>query len=248
MSKATKKGGRSYPNKKKPKEPSNQPLNAYQLLPDDLKISLPNPYYEHHRLKLPMMMLIVGSTGSGKTSTLFDMLNRFQDTFDKLILCLKSAEEPLYQNLLRKADPDTIELYENGEIPDIESYREFSSKGKQGLVVFDDLVGLNEKESKPICEYYKRGRKYGLSCVYLTQSYFGTPKFIRSQLTHLILKRVKGKHDLSQLLSECALETDLDDILYKYKRATANPLDFLTIDLATPDTDWRFRHNFLQPI
>ena len=160
-------GERQTPRTKntKQKEPTNRPLNPYQLLPDDLKVNLPNPYYEHHRLKLPMMMLIVGSTGSGKTSSLFDMLNRFQDTFDKLILCLKSAEEPLYQNLIRKADPDTIELYENGEIPDIENYREFPSKNKLALVIFDDLVGLRDKESKPICEYYKRGQKYNLSCV-----------------------------------------------------------------------------------
>jgi hypothetical protein len=115
---------------------------------------------------------------------------------------------------------------------------------EQVLMIFDDLV--NMKNQAPIIEYFIRGRKLagGISLIYLTQSYFLTPKTIRVNCDYVILKKLNSTKDLTYILREYNLGVDKKTLLKLYSEATRESSDFLLIDLQGPPTE-RFRHNFL---
>lgn len=225
----------------------NESTNFYDMLPADLKKKPPNPSFTNHYLDLPFRAIIVGSSGSGKTTTLFELLSRFAGTFSKIILCVKDASEPLYTHLIRTTEPNLLDVYEAGVIPPLEEYK---AQQGNGLIIFDDLITLSKKEHVPIQEWYIRGRKlgeYGFSMVYLSQSFYQIPKMIRLQANVLILKKLKSITDLKYILRDSSLSISKEDLMRKYDYATTRQGDFLLIDLNST-ADQQFRHNFLQII
>lgn len=220
---------------------SNKNKNYYNLIPKSLKKEYYNPNYKNHLISIPFRMCIIGGSGSGKTSTLLELLHRMNNTFEKIVVCLKNADEPLYSYLKLKAK-DGVEFYEGIEnIPDIDSFKGCG----QTLIVFDDLV-LDKNQSK-IEQFFIRGRKIGdgISCCYLSQSYFKTPKNIRLQCGYFILKKLSSQRDLNMILSEFNLGVDKKQLIEMYKYATADPLSFLLIDIDAPEEN-RFRNGFLE--
>lgn len=220
--------------------------NWYKKLPKGFIKKYNNPCFEEHLLKVPFRMCIVGGSGSGKTQLVMEMIKRMRDTFNLIILCVKSADEPLYQYLQSKIDPDMLHIYENGVVPPLEEYKSF--KG-QILCIFDDLV--NETKAQPkIQEWFLRGRKLagGVSMAYLSQSYFKTPKFVRVNCNYIILKKLTSTRDLNMILSDY----DLGMSRAKGKERLTELYEYairdhgsLFIDIDAP-SECRFRRNFLE--
>lgn len=223
---------------------NNEVRNYYKILPKKYIKKVPNPSYNNHLINLPFRILIVGASGSGKTQLVLELLDRMRNTFEKVVLCVKNADEPLYQWLRDKLTADQLDIFEGSEaVPNIDSLA-----GKQTLIVFDDLV--LEKNQNQILQAFIRGRKLGLSMVYLTQSYYQTPKTIRINCNYLFLKKLSNKRDLTAILNEYGLGLDKSQliILYKYaiESGTGNKKgNFLMID-ADADEENRFRKNFLK--
>ena len=97
------------------------------------------------------------------------------------------------------------------------------------------------KKQKPIEEIFIRGRKmanmFGVSAIYLTQSYFFTPYVIRKQLTGLILRKINGKRDASNILRETSIDATTKQLLNLYN-ACCDPDDiqgFLFLDFNAPE-------------
>lgn len=192
--------------------------NYYELVKNT---KVRNPGFKNHGLEIPFYSLIIGSSGSGKTNILLQFLSLSNNTFTKIVICLKNKDEPLY-NLLENQCPE-IEFYENGEIPDISDF----NNSKMSLIVFDDLV-LSKDQSK-IQEYFIRARKKNISCIYLSQSYYRIPKLIRINARYIIIKKLASQKDLNLVVSEYSLGNK-DDILKIYQNATKQFTDFLLID------------------
>jgi len=212
----------------------------YSLIPRELKNKSNNPCYQDHLLNLPFRMLLVGGSGSRKTTTLFEIIKRCKNTWELIILCCKSADEPLYQYLKTKIPAEMLHIYEGGVVPKLDDYKTF--KG-QVLAIFDDLV--NEKKSQPaITEFFIRGRKCcgGISMAYLSQSYFNTPKAIRVNCNYILLKKLSSTRDLKMILGDYNLGVDRDVLMEIYKVATEDN-GTLFIDCDAPQED-RFRRNF----
>lgn len=194
--------------------------NFYNLIPKSKPAR--NTGYHLHGLVLPAYMLIIGGSGSGKTNILMLFITLSSGTFSKVVICVKNADEPLY-NLLKSANEET-EFYENGDIPDI---KEFEGH-KSSLIVFDDLV--LEKDQSRIQQYFIRGRKFGITCIYISQSYYKIPKLIRINCRYIILKKLASAKDLKLIISEYNLNYNIDQILSLYNQATKDFTDFLLID------------------
>ena len=212
----------------------------YSKIPKELKKKSNNPCYQDHLLNLPFRMLLVGGSGSRKTTTLFEIISRCKNTFELIILCCKSADEPLYEYLKTKIPSEMLHIYEGGVVPKLDDYKTF--KG-QVMAIFDDLV--NEKKSQPaITEFFIRGRKMcgGISMAYLSQSYFNTPKAIRVNCNYILLKKLSSSRDLKMILNDYNLGVDRDVLMEIYKVATENN-GTLFIDIDAPQED-RFRRNF----
>lgn len=212
-------------------------INFYEKMPKKYIVKTHNPHYDLHHINLPFRALIVGNSGSMKTNTLLNIIHNMPDTFERIVICLKSKDEPLYNYLADKLK-DKIEIVEGiNNLPSLDSF----SKDVQSLLVFDDLI--NEKNQKVIEEAFIRLRKKGASMIYISQSFFAIPKMIRNNVNYIFLKQVSSLKNLTRIMNENAL--GIDKIIFKqmYDLCTKNRSDFLLIDLDNPDPKMRFRKN-----
>ncbi len=209
--------------------------NWYSKVPDHLKKKVHNPHYNKHLIDLPFRMIICGPSGSAKTQTALEIIHKMKSTFEKIIICVKNKNEPLYQMLAEKIK-DGLEFYEGGEIASLPEEAD-----GQTLIIFDDLV--LEKNQSPIEQFYIRGRKLDYSCMYLTQSYFKTPKLIRINCDYIIIKKLSGKKDLKLVLSEYNLGLPIELLIEIYEQCTQNKLSFLMISINSDESE-KFRCAF----
>ena len=221
---------------------NNQIINFYEL--DSVKKFVPksiNPNYDQHHISVPFRSVVIGSSGSGKTNFLLNLIKIMTGTFNHIYI-YSQAREPLYDYLESKI-PDSMLTIRYG----LQHCREFKEDDYYGqsLVVFDDQV--NEKDQKVIQELFIRGRKIanGISLLYLTQSYFRVPKIIRGQCNYIFILKVSGNRDLKMILNEYALGATVEQLqqLYQYCCGTSEINAFMTIDLQTTQ-DKTFRKNF----
>jgi len=230
------------PKKKAP--PTNEVQNWYGHIPDSLKTKYHNPNYDNHLINVPFRLLCVGNSGAGKTTLVCEIIHRMDDTFGNIIICTKNADEPLYKFLRTKIKAEQLQVYEGiDNIPDLDSF----DPELQHLIVFDDLV--LEKDQTIIEQYFIRSRKIakGVSCIYLTQSYFKTPKTIRLNSNYIILKKLSSTRDLNMIMNDFSLGIEKEVLISMYKFCTEERSNFLFIDIDAP-LENRFRRNFLDII
>lgn len=196
-------------------------VNFYSHLPSKYKTKTHNPQFgKTHQIKLPFRMGIIGASGTGKSNALLNLLHRMSGTFDRMILVCKAIHgDPLYEMLVDKLG-DSITVYENGEVPELNSIASDVLHSKsQILAVFDDVLG-DKEANEAIAEYAKRGRKQGISMCYLAQSWYGIPKFIRQQFSHVVIKKVNSSRDLKKILVEFPMAIDFETLKQMYDFAT----------------------------
>jgi hypothetical protein len=194
-------------------------------------------------MNLPFRCILIGPSGAGKTNLLVDFLHRCPNTFEKLILCVKSADEPLYRSLIKNSDTDVVHVFEEGKAPRLGNYK---SEQGNGLIIFDDLMSLSTKEHKPILEWFMMGRKVGesgFSVFYLTQNFYSVPKAIRNQASHLWIKRLSSMRDRNAILRECSLDVTNEQMDALYHECTDDG-GFLNIDL----NNGIFKHNYFDVV
>ena len=224
-----------------PKKISNQIENFYEL-PKVQKFirKAPNPNYENHKIKLPFRSAILGSSGSGKTHTLCNIIYQFGKTFNHIYIYTK-AEETLYDFLTEQLDDSLLTIVYN----DLDRLRQFKDDEYYGqsLIIFDDMV--NEKDQRVIQELYIRGRKLNISLIYLSQSYYKIPKIIRGQISYIFIIKIAGLKDLRLILSEYELTANKIQLsnMYKFVCKSGNFGHFFLIDLEAKQDD-TYRKNF----
>ena len=175
-----------------------------------------NPNYGiSHEISVPFRMGIIGRTGGGKTNealNIIHMMSNPKSTFKEIIVYCRNKDEPLYNYLESKLEPDQIRFVEVQTAADIDP---IDSVEQQSLVIFDDLLPLmtNKDVVKKITDYMIRSRKQGgingVSVMFISQTFYGIPKIIRQQLSYVILKKINSNKDLSLILNEFPIG-DLD--------------------------------------
>ena len=168
-------------------------------------------------------MLICGPSGSGKTNVLLDMIFRLL-FYDKIYLYAKNLDQTKYQHLLKTFRPiskeagyDVVEASPDEIVPVSELTGE-----NQKLVVFDDFV--SEKNQKPLIDYFIQGRHRNCSVIYLSQSYFGTPKDIRLNCSHFCIFEFPSSKEITAICRENNVSKE------DYRKATKQPFSFLYLD------------------
>ena len=77
------------------------------------------------------------------------------------------------------------------------------SKKRKILIVLNDMIAdilSNKKLYRIVTELFIRGRKLNIiSLVFITQSYFAVPKYIRLNSTHYFLLKILNKRELIKL-------------------------------------------------
>lgn len=214
-------------------------LDWYKEVPKKFLNNNHNPHFNDHLIKIPFRMIIAGNSGSGKTQTLLNLLYNMPDTWDNIWYITKNKDEPLLNFLDDKLKDDGLIIDEGLEsLPDLDQM----DKERNNLIILDDLVNEPLKQQRPIGDYFIRARKKNCSLCYISQSFYGVPKLIRDNITHLIIKQVSSMKNLTMICRECSLGLDKKDLKKIYDDATLTKQDFLLLDLDA-EPNMRFRKN-----
>ena len=170
-------------------------------------------------------MLICGGSGSGKTNLLYHMLMKPLVYYDQIHLYAKNLEQEKYQNMMKKFNEISqsvgydVLVCNNNDIVPVENMMDDSA---QKIVIFDDFVC--DKNQKPLIDYFIRGRHKNCSVIYLSQSFYGTPRDIRLTCSHFCVYEFPSCNERNLISRELGVEKQ------DYIKATKKPYSFLYVD------------------
>jgi hypothetical protein len=231
----------------------DKPVNYYEHVQKKFKEEK-RTYPNHSKVQigLPFRMVIVGSSGSGKTNAVLNLVEKI-NAFDRIILFAKDVTEPLYADFIdrmRKAEKESKKeiLIVGTKIEDLPGV-DTNSKDNETLLIVDDMVTEKHSALHKVVEYWTRGRKKNVSCIYLSQAYYKVPLLIRQNSDYIVLTKIRTKRDLKTILSEYTLGVDDKELERLYLQATKGGFpNYFLIDLAAGTGDQnanlRFRRNF----
>ena len=99
---------------------------------------------------------------------------------------------------------------------------ELDYEDNQKLVFLDDYVC--DKNQRQIIDYFIQGRHQNCSVIYLSQSFYKTPKDIRLNCSHYCLYEFPSSRESNMISSELGVDKET------YKAATKKPHSFLYVD------------------
>ena len=218
-------------------------VNFYSLIPKTKKASIKN--FKTHFIEPNSRILMIGGSGTGKSNAILNFIERSSGTFSKIIICsFSTTEEPLYEYL--KSKIPEVELISNiDEVPPVQEFDD-NKKNKQKLIVFDDFINLNKKQMGILADYAISSRKFGFTCIFVSQSYTAVPKIISRNCNYIMVFKINDKISIKHIIKNHGLTNkyNVEQIEKMYHYSTSLPLGFLTIDLRTNDEDKRLRSGF----
>lgn len=228
---------------------TTQISNFYAMLPKEYQSagSIAYDNYENIKIKVPFRMLILGSSGSGKTNVALNLI-KLIGVFTKIYLFAKNTEEPLYAYLIDTLTKLSIRMKKQLIVVsnDLDSMSDVDEidKDENNLFIFDDLI--TTKNQRSISDLFIRGRKQNASVIYISQSYFDIPNLIRKNSDYIIIKKINTKRDLKSIMKEYNLnDVSEDQLMNMYKSVIAQSFtNFLLLDVNTNDPKLKFRCNF----
>ena len=201
-----------------------------------------NPNYNLHHFDIPYRALCIAPSGSGKSNFICNLISLFckgRGTFDEIHIFCKSKDEALYRFLCDKSK-GLIEVHE--DLLKLKPINEYKPH-EQTLLIFDDMI--NDSKSFPvISEIYTRGRKRGISTMFLSQSFYSTPKIIRQNINYCIILKLGGTREVNAILREISIGLTKDELMYMYNDATKEKFNCLIVNLDKSGNE-RYRKNFL---
>ena len=148
-------------------------------------------------------------------------------------------------------DPHVFIEYSNDMSDILEDVNNYNKKrDKKVLIIFDDMIAdiMRSGKFKAIVkELFIRCRKLNISIVFITQSYFRTPKDVRLNSTHYILMKMGNKKELKSIAEENSGHLDFKYFLKICNYCTNEPYSFLMVD-TRPTARITFKKNFNEPI
>ena len=170
-------------------------------------------------------MLICGNSGSGKTNLLYHMLIEPLIHYDEIYLYARNLEQEKYQNLIQKMRQlshkvgcDILNVSNDKVIP----VDEMNYEDNQKVVIFDDYVC--DKNQRELIDYFIQERHKNCSVIYLSQSFYKTPKDIRLNCSHYCIYDFPSSRERNMISSELGVSKE------KFKAATSKPFSFLYVD------------------
>ena len=166
-------------------------------------------------------MLICGNSGSGKTNLLCHMLLKPLLYYDKIFLYAKNLEQEKYQNLMKEMNEggcDVMKVSNDAIIPN----KHLNYEDNQKLIIFDDYVC--EKNQRQIVDYFIQGRHKNCSVIYLSQSFYKTPRDIRLNCSHYCIYDFPSSRERNMIASELGVKPE------KIMKGTKEQYNFCYVD------------------
>ena len=170
-------------------------------------------------------LLIAGESGCGKTNTLMHILRQPLVYYDKIFIYSPNLHQEKIQDLQelmgRVSEKVGYPVLEVSSPEDIKNTTDYPSDNRK-IVVFDDVINAPEKIQKKIANHWTDGRHHGISPIYLSQSYYDTPKKLRLNCSNMILYPPTTQNHKNLIAKEHMIDTSLFDAL--------KPFEFLFLD------------------
>ena len=170
-------------------------------------------------------LLIAGESGCGKTNTLMHILRKPLVYFDKIYIYSPNLHQEKIQDLKelmgRISEKVGYPVLEVNGPEDIKNTTDYPL-GNRKIVVFDDVINAPEKIQKKIANHWTDGRHHNISPIYLSQSYYDTPKKLRLNCSNMILYPPTTQNHKNLIAKENSLDTRVFDEL--------KPFEFLFLD------------------
>ena len=172
-------------------------------------------------------MLICGNSGSGKTNLLYHMLIAPLLYYDEIYLYARNLEQNKYKKLKKHMTKVARELKCNYDILHISNdevvpVTDMPNEDNQKIVIFDDYVC--DKNQRQLIDYFIQGRHKKCSVIYLSQSFYKTPKDIRLNCSHYCIYEFPSAREANRISSELGVDKNV------YRSATNEPFSFLYVD------------------
>ena len=205
-----------------------------------------NPCRDELAPKTPCRILITGATGCGKTNLLFNLIFDYL-CWDRLYINCRDPSESKYtllHNILSKVQQkekseDFYWFNSTSEgVVDVDDI----DKRFKNVIVFDDFVSERAAIDK-INALFLRGRKKNATIIYLSQSYFATPKIVRLQCNYQMFFAIKDDREVRNIFQTNSMGLNKDTFLKVFRDATSEPYSFLMLDLHTDEENLRIRKN-----
>ena len=185
-------------------------------------------------------ILIIGGSGSGKTNTLFNLINEQRD-IDKMYLYAKDISESEYEYLIKNRETAGMKHLNDSKafiecsntMDDVYENIDGYNPNRKILVIFDDMIVdimTNNKFQSIIKDLFIRCRKPNISLVFIFQSYFSVPKDVRLNSTHYLIVKIINRRELQNIAFNHSTDIDYQDFTKIYRECTREPYSFLEID------------------
>lgn len=189
--------------------------------------------------------MLIGPTGCGKTNTLCNMLlqwmspdrvviytiNPNQEKYEMLTEFFDAVREESKEDILAIRDPDDVTPVEELDDED----------GK--VIVFDDIK-IDRRNMDRIKEYFSLSRNKNCRCIYLCQSYYDVPKYIRRNTKCFCLFPSLDNRDVMNIATDHVRGVSKEDFKNIYIDATSEPHSFMCLDKTAKYPPEIYRKNF----
>ena len=179
----------------------------------------------------PNRTLTIWGSGSGKTNSLFNLINH-QSDIDKIYLYTKHPYEAKYQFSIKNHedvgtkhfnDSKAFIEYSNNVVDIYKNTEDYNpNKKRKRLIVFDDMIAAkpsNEKLNPIVTELFTREENYTFLRL-LLQNLILLCQKIRLNCTHYFILKTPNKQEFKQITSQNLWNIDFQDfiknILQKY--------------------------------
>lgn len=224
--------------------------NYYDYVEKD-NVTHNNPHKDFP-IQHPARVLISASSGSGKTNVLLNIIDK-SECFNRILIFAGDDEEVLYKLMEDKLGGDDSDFLLTDNLDLLPPLEELEDTDElQTLIIFDDMMCRGRKDLAKITEYFIRARKKNCSIVFITQSYFATPKHIRDNVSDILLFKSQNNDDLDRIMRRYNFggtgktpesKTYNDTLLKVYNFCVNEPYGFLTI-CTKVDSPYKFYKNF----
>jgi tRNA A37 threonylcarbamoyladenosine biosynthesis protein TsaE len=194
----------------------------------------------------PFRMIISGSSGSGKTNLVKNLLlNKkfYKNRFDNIYIMSSTY---YINNDYEDIDVDVVSTTYNEDFIDtILELQNENLDDTKGLLIIDDMSGMLPKsQNSKLANLFFRARHHNLSIMLLTQYYYNVPKNIRCNCSNIIIFNTENQNELKSLTAENCCHLKDQNFMSVFKYACNEPYSFLHIDYNEKNKHKRYRKKF----